>query len=150
MHSLIKARSKFYSFCQSSQMTNANYLCMFKGLVDAVEHLNGNLGTNNAVITERTLSSGGDPDNNIDWSIMKDTIREEYLAMHLFLHADVKQYGALIANLQKNDFVTGHDKQEVSQGHVQGVQYSGKLRQSSHQTLQLRRSGWRHVVLPRL
>jgi hypothetical protein len=69
------------------------------------------------------------------WSIMKDTICEEYLAMHFFfLHADaVKQYGALIANVQKNNFVTGHDKQEVSsqQGHVQGVQYAGKeLRQA--------------------
>jgi hypothetical protein len=79
MHSLIEARNKFYSFRQSSRMTNADYLCMFKGLVDAVEHLNGDLGTDHAVITERILSSGGDLD---DWSIMKETIREEYLAMH--------------------------------------------------------------------
>jgi hypothetical protein len=90
-------------------MTNADYLRMFKDLVDAVEHLNGDLGTDHAVITERTLSSGGDPDDNIDWSIMKETIREEYLAMHFFLYADVKRYGSLIANVQ-NNFVTGHDK----------------------------------------
>jgi len=109
MHSLIEARNKFYSFRQSSRMTNADYLRMFKGLVDAVEHLNGDLGTDHAVITERTLSSGGDPDDNNDWSIMKETIREEYLAMHFFLHADVKRYGSLVANVQ-NDFVTGHDK----------------------------------------
>ena len=109
MHSLIEARSKFYSFRQSSRMTNADYLRMFKGLVDAVEHLNGDLGTDHPVITERILASGGDPDDEADWAMMKETLREEYLAMHLFLHADVKRYGALIANIQ-NDFVTGHDK----------------------------------------
>jgi hypothetical protein len=63
MHSLIEAQSKFYLLHQSSRMTNADYLCMFKGLVDAVEHLNGDLRTDHAVITERTLSSGGDPDD---------------------------------------------------------------------------------------
>ena len=40
---------------------------------------------------------------------MKQVVREEYLAMHMFLHADVKRYGALIANTQ-NDFVSGIDK----------------------------------------
>jgi hypothetical protein len=90
-------------------MTNADYFCMFKGLVNAVEHLNGNLGTDHAVITERILASGGDPNEEVDWAMMKEAICEEYLAMHLFLHANVKRYGALIANVQ-NNFVTGHNK----------------------------------------
>jgi hypothetical protein len=41
--------------------------------------------------------------------MMKELICEEYLAMHLFLHADVKRYCALIANVQ-NNFMTGHSK----------------------------------------
>jgi hypothetical protein len=69
-------------------MRTTTFACAFKGLVDAVEHLNGNLGTDHAVITERILASGGDPDEEVDWAMMKETICEEYLAMHLFLHAE--------------------------------------------------------------
>jgi hypothetical protein len=98
MHSLIEAHNRFYLFCQSSCMTNADYLCMFKGLVDAVEHLNGDLGTDHAIITKMILSTGGDPEDTADWTMMKEAVCEEYLAMHLFLQADSKRYGALIAN----------------------------------------------------
>ena len=52
MHSLIEAQNKFASFKQSSRMTNAEYLRTFKGLVDAIEHLNGDIGTDYAVIRD--------------------------------------------------------------------------------------------------
>jgi hypothetical protein len=73
-------------------MTNADYLCMFKGLVDAVEHLNGDLGTDHAIITKMILSTGGDPEDTADWTMMKEVVCEEYLAMHLFLRANSKRY----------------------------------------------------------
>jgi hypothetical protein len=63
---------------------------------------------------------------------MKDTICEEYLAMHFFLHADVKQYGALIANVQ-NNFVTGHDKypKDMSRAYNMLVNYVSPTKLSS-------------------
>ena len=36
-------------------------------------------------------------------------MREEYLAMHFFLHADLRRFGTLITNIQ-NDFVLGTSK----------------------------------------
>ena len=69
--------------------------------MDVIEHLNGDIGTNHAVIRDRVVASIGDPYKDNDWTAMKQVVvHEEYLAMHMFLHADVKRYGALIATLR--------------------------------------------------
>jgi hypothetical protein len=118
IHSLIDAQSSFHAFRQTSRMTNAEYLRVFKGLVDAVEHLKGDLGADHTVITERIQADAGDPNDAVQWEQMKTTVREEYLAMQLLLKADVKRYGGLIATTQ-NDFVSGQDKypKEISKAY---------------------------------
>ena len=109
MHSLIDAKARFYTFCQSTRMSNAEYLRIFKANVDAVEHLNGDVGVDNQYILQRIMDNNGDVDNPIHVKHAKSTIREEYLAMHFLLHSDNKRYGSLLADVQ-NDFVCNTDK----------------------------------------
>jgi hypothetical protein len=45
IHSLLDAQNKFFSFRQSSRMTNAEYLRNFTALADQVVHLHGDFGT---------------------------------------------------------------------------------------------------------
>jgi hypothetical protein len=61
------------------------------------------------LITERIEEDGSDPGNVGQHASMTLTIREEYLAMLFFVHANSTRYGSLVANAQ-NDFVTGVDK----------------------------------------
>jgi hypothetical protein len=110
MHSLIDTRAKFYAFKQTPRMSNADYLRVFKANVDAIEHLKGDIGTDNAYILQRIIDTGGDvADALIVAASTKAVVREEYLAMHFFLHADARRYGSLIANVQ-NDYVLGTSK----------------------------------------
>ena len=90
-------------------MSNAEYLRIFKANVDAVEHLNGDVGVDNQYILQRIMDNNGDVDNPIHVKHAKSTIREEYLAMHFLLHSDNKRYGSLLADVQ-NDFVCNTDK----------------------------------------
>jgi hypothetical protein len=90
-------------------MSNADYLRVFKANVDAIEHLNGDLGTDNVYILQRIIDSGGDVADALIVAATKDTVREEYLAMHFFLHDNLRRFRPLIANVQ-NDFVLGTSK----------------------------------------
>ena len=109
MHSLIDTWAKFYAFKQTPRMSNADYLRVFKANVDAIEHLNGDLGTDNAYILQRIIDSGGDVADPLIVAATKAAVREEYLAMHFFLHADTRRFGSLIANVH-NDYVLGTSK----------------------------------------
>jgi hypothetical protein len=124
LHSLIEAQAKFHAFRQSSRMTNADYLHTFKGLVDAIEHLDGDLGVDSAIISRRIQADGLDPEDTAQWEATRTTVREEYMAMQLLLKADVKRYGALIA-ITQNDFVSGQDKypKELSKAYDVLVNY---------------------------
>jgi hypothetical protein len=108
MHSLIEAWANFHAFHQTSRMTNAEYLHTFKSNIDAVEHLNGDIGTNLDFVMQKIHAMGGDPTDQITVAAMKAIVCKEYIAMH-FLHADSKQHGNLIANVQ-NDYVSHVDK----------------------------------------
>ena len=67
------------------------------------------LGINDAYVTERIEKDNGNPSDANVRAAMIHTIREEYLAMRFFIHADPKRYGPLIANAQ-NNYVGGIDK----------------------------------------
>jgi len=109
MHSLIEARQGFYSFCQSNRMSTAEFLRIYQGLVDNIVHLDGNFGTDEAVIRKRILAGNQDPNNQTTWDTMKTIVREKYLAINLFLIANPKRYGVLLANTQ-NNYVSDVDK----------------------------------------
>ena len=109
IHSLLEAQNKFFTFRQTSRMSNADYLRNYTALTDQVVHLHGEFGTDEAYVTQRVESEYGDPFDATVRAAMILTIREEYLAMRFFVHADPKRYGPLIANAQ-NDFVGGIDK----------------------------------------
>ena len=109
IQSLLEAQTKFLSFRQTSRMSNAEYLRNFTALSDQVLHLHGEMGTDQLYVTARIEEDGDDP-NDVDVrAAMTLTVREEYLAMLFFTHADSKRYGSLVANAQ-NDFVGGVDK----------------------------------------
>jgi hypothetical protein len=109
LHSLLEAQNKFFSFRQTSRMTNADYLRNYTALADQVVHLHGDFGTDAEYVTERIEGDNGDPLDVVTRTNMILLIREEYLAMRFFVHADPKRFGPLIANAQ-NDFVGGVDK----------------------------------------
>ena len=109
LQSLLEAQSKFLAFRQTNRMTNAEYLRTFTALSDQVVHLHGDFGTDQSYVTERIIEDGDDPEDADTRASMILTIREEYLAMMFFTHADSKRYGSLVANAQ-NDFVGGIDK----------------------------------------
>ena len=91
-------------------MSNADYPRNYTALAeDQVVHLHGEFGTDDAYITKRIENNDGNPSDATVRTAMTLTIREEYLAMRFFIHADPKRYGPLIANAQ-NDFVGGVDK----------------------------------------
>jgi hypothetical protein len=60
IHSLIEAWATFYAFHQTSRMINAEYLHTFKSNINAVEHLNGNIGTDLDFVTQKILAVEGD------------------------------------------------------------------------------------------
>ena len=107
--SLLEAQSKFLGFRQTNRMTNAEYLRTFTALTDQVVHLHGDLGTDQAYITTRIVEDGDDPEDEGIRAAMILTVREEYLAMMFFTHADTKRFGSLVAGAQ-NDYVGGIDK----------------------------------------
>ena len=109
LHSLLEAQNTFFSFRQTGRMSNAEYLRNFTALTDQVVHLHGDFGTDESYVTERILEDGRDPTNRDVRADVVLTIREEYLAMRFFVHADPRRYGSLVANVQ-NDFVGGVDK----------------------------------------
>jgi hypothetical protein len=109
MHSLIEAQAKFHAFHQTSRMTNAEYLHTFKSNINAVEHLNGDIGTDLDFVTQKIHTMGGDATDQITVAAMKAIVCEEYIAIDFFLHTDSKQYGNLIANVQ-NNYVSNIDK----------------------------------------
>jgi hypothetical protein len=61
------------------------------------------------LVNERIEGDNGNPLDVVTRTNMILLIREEYLAMRFFVHADPKRFGPLIANAQ-NDFVGGVDK----------------------------------------
>ena len=85
-------------------MTNADYLRNYTALADQVVHLHGDFGTDAEYVTERIEANNGDPLDVATRTNMILLIREEYLAMRFFVHADPQRFGPLIANAQ-NDFV---------------------------------------------
>jgi hypothetical protein len=109
IQSLLEAQTKFLSFRQGSRMSNAEYLRNFTALSDQVAHLHGEFGTDQAYVTARILEDGDEPDDVDARASMTLTIRDEYLAMLFFTHADSRRFGSLVANAQ-NDFVSGVDK----------------------------------------
>ena len=109
LQSLLEAQTKFLSFRQTARMTNAEYLRSFTALSDQVLHLHGDLGTDQTYVTARIVEDGGDPADMDTRATMTLTIREEYLAMMFFTHADAKRFGSLVATAQ-NDYVSGIDK----------------------------------------
>jgi hypothetical protein len=109
MHCLIEAWAKFHAFHQTSRMTNAEYLHTFKSNIDAVEHLNGDIRTDRDFVMQKIHAMGNDSTDQITVAAMRAIVHKEYIAMHFFLHADSRQYGNLIANIQ-NDYVSNVDK----------------------------------------
>jgi hypothetical protein len=106
MYSLIEARAKFHAFHETSRMTNAEYLHTFKSNIYAVEHLNGDIGTDLDFVMQKIHAMGGDSTDQITVAAMKEIVCKEYIAMHFFLHADSKQYG----NLCCLDRQRGHER----------------------------------------
>jgi hypothetical protein len=80
----------------------------FRSNIDAVEHLNGSIGTDRDFVTKKILAVRSDTTVQITVAAMKAIVCEEYIAMH-FLHADSKRFGNLIANIQ-NDYDSNVDK----------------------------------------
>jgi hypothetical protein len=108
-HTLIDVQTKLFTFHQSSQMPNAEYLRSFRGLVDAIKFLGGDVGVKYSRIMEYLEPIQQDPDDPAEWAAVKATVREKYLATLFIVKSDSKRYGALIATLQ-NDFISGHDR----------------------------------------
>jgi hypothetical protein len=88
LQSLLEAQSKFLAFRQTSRMTNAEYLRTFTALSDQVVHLHGDLGTDQTYVTARIVEDGDDPTDAAIRASMILTVREEYLAMMFFTHAE--------------------------------------------------------------
>jgi hypothetical protein len=109
MHSLIQAWAKFHAFHQTSRMTNAEYLHTFKSNINAVEHLNSDIGTDLDFVIQKIHTMGGDNTDQITVAAMKAIVCKEYIAIHFLLHADSKQYDNIITNIQ-NDYVSNVDK----------------------------------------
>ena len=77
LQSLLEAQSKFLAFKQTNCMTNAEYLRTFTALSDQVVHLHGDLGTDQAYITERIIEDGDDPqDADTRASMILDYLRD--------------------------------------------------------------------------
>jgi len=137
MHLLVEARQRFYSFRQTSRMSTAEFLRIYQGLVDNIVHLDGDFGTDEAVICKRILADNQDPNNTTTWDAMKTIVRE-YLTINLFLIADPKRYGGLLANTQ-NDYVSDVDKypKTLSKSYDMLVNYvnAAKISNSNAQNL---------------
>ena len=58
IHSLLDAQNKFFSFRQSSRITNAEYLRNFTALADQVVHLHGDFCTAQSYVTKRIEEDG--------------------------------------------------------------------------------------------
>jgi hypothetical protein len=107
-------------------MTNAKYLRTFKSLVDSINHLSCNIGTDQAIIAERVIADEGNVDDPATWAAIKIRVQEEYLAICCFLQSNPKCFGALIANAQ-NDFVGGGVNNYPKDLHKAGRQHAREL-----------------------
>ena len=61
IHWLLEAQNKFFTFRQTSRMSNADYLRNYTALTDQVVHLHGEFGTDKAYVTQRVESEYGNP-----------------------------------------------------------------------------------------
>jgi hypothetical protein len=107
-HTILDAQTKLLTLCQSSRMSNAEYLRSFCGLVDALEYLGGEIGVEESRITSYLQAQQQDPDDSDMWAAAKAAVREQFLGAMFIVKSDSKRYGALIATLQ-NDFISGHN-----------------------------------------
>ena len=145
MHSLVEARQRFYSFRQTSRISTAEFLRIYQGLVDTIIRLDGNFCTDEAVIRKLILADNQDPNNTTTWDAMKTIVREEYLAINLFLIADHKRYGGLLA-ITQNNYVSNVDKypKTLSKSYDMLVNYLCQRCQD----FQLQCPRFWHVLLP--
>jgi hypothetical protein len=107
-HTIIDAQTKLLTLRQSSRMSNAEYLRLFRGLVDALEYLCGEIGVEEARITSYLQARQEDPDDPDLWAAAKASVCEQFLGAMFVVKSDSKRYGALTATLQ-NDFISGHN-----------------------------------------
>jgi len=61
IYSLLEAQNKFFTFRQTTRMSNADYLRNYTALTDQVVHLHGAFGTDEAYVTQRIEGKYGDP-----------------------------------------------------------------------------------------
>jgi hypothetical protein len=67
-HTIIDAQTKLLTFHQSSRMSNAKYLHSFRGMVDAIEYLGGEVGVEALRITAHLEQTQRDPDDPDEWA----------------------------------------------------------------------------------
>jgi hypothetical protein len=90
-------------------MDNATYLRVFQNHIEAIDHLDGDFGVDNALIVTRMIDNNEDPDDKSAWITIKEAVTEEVVAKYFLMKSDPKRYASLLASIQ-NDYVSGSDR----------------------------------------
>lgn len=131
-HALGEAYAKFYKFFQHSRMSNSEFLRLFKGMVDKVEQLGGNLGVEPSRVSAYMTARNQDPDDDDPTAQAKTAVRDKFLAVQLLIKCDLRRYGALVANIQ-NDYTSGTHRYPttLNAAYTMLVNYVNPSRQSN-------------------
>jgi hypothetical protein len=114
-------------FRQVARMSNADYPKKFKGHLDVLQYLGGDVGVVLAPLIEYT-NALVDPDNPT-----KDEIRQaraqakdEYLGIRFLQHSDPIRYGALLAEVE-NSHTRGIDPHLVVADQIQVLVHESQM-----------------------
>ncbi|KAG7361120.1 hypothetical protein IV203_036220 [Nitzschia inconspicua] len=105
---IVEAHDRFSSFRQNDLSVD-DYHTQFKGLVDALEYSEGNIGLSEKRIMRFNDSKGPHETTKQEWAEATARARDDLLAVRFIKRSDPSRYGALIADLQ-NQYARGNNQ----------------------------------------
>ncbi|KAG7339600.1 hypothetical protein IV203_025059 [Nitzschia inconspicua] len=105
----LDAEYRFFSFRQTRDMSNAEYLETFQRYFEPYEQLGGNLGLGDKIIEGFVDAEDPDAITAAEWEAGKAKAREHHLGHWLIRNSDPHRYGSLRADL-KNFHARGINK----------------------------------------
>ncbi|KAG7363644.1 retrotransposon gag protein [Nitzschia inconspicua] len=105
---IVDAHDRFSSFRQNDLSVD-DYHTQFKGLVDALEYSEGNIGLSEKRIMRFNDGKGPHETTRQEWTEATARARDDLLAVRFIKRSDPSRYGALIADLQ-NQYARGNNQ----------------------------------------
>jgi hypothetical protein len=112
---LHEAKRRFFYCRQKPGVTVTTYLELFQSIVDVIDHVEGDIGTDRGLINRMATSEQVDLDLDADHVVtaLKSRVKDKYLATAFILGADRVRFGKLIEDMQ-NGYLHGRNDYPVT------------------------------------